>query len=274
MNNKPPASVDTYRLWDVSKNFGDRHALGPVTLEFPGGEKTAIIGPSGAGKTTLLRLIAGEITPSQGTIELRGANLESIDRTRRYREVGFMHQQLDLVPQLSARKNIEAGNSGRWSIFRTIASLILPVADVRSEQIGKFLGLEGHLDERTSRLSGGQQQRVALARLLVQAPALYLADEPASSLDPGLTDIALQTLCGVLLDKETAGSTVIANIHSPELATRHFDRVIGLNRGVVVFDKPANQVTQTDTAYVYDGEDTDSSGTNGTAEPAFNWGRD
>lgn len=274
MNSKPPTSVDIYRLWDVSKNYGDRHALGPVSLEFPAGEKTAIIGPSGAGKTTLLRLIAGEATPSRGVIELRGTNLESIDRTRRYREVGFMHQRLDLVPQLSARKNIESGNSGRWSIFRTIASLILPVTDVRSEQIGQFLGLEDHLDERTSRLSGGQQQRVALARLLVQAPALYLADEPASSLDPTITDLVLQTLCGELPDEEARGSTVIANIHSPELATRYFDRVIGLNRGVVVFDKPANQLTQTDTTYVYEGEDTDSSGTNGTAEPVFNWGRD
>ena len=162
-----------------------------------------------------------------------------------------MHQQFDLVPQLSARKNIEAGNSGRWSLLRTLAALLLPIHDLNASEIASHLGLEDHMNERTSRLSGGQQQRIALARLLVQNPEMMLVDEPVSSLDPALASQILKTLCEESTSPLSTQKTVVASLHSPELATRFFDRVIGLSAGLIMFDKAASEVSNTDLRSLY-----------------------
>ncbi|MGA0274768.1 MAG: phosphonate ABC transporter ATP-binding protein [Dehalococcoidia bacterium] len=262
-----------YRLESLTRSYGNRTVVGPIDLTFKQGDKVAIIGPSGAGKTTLLRLIAGVVSPTTGRITLRGTDSRAIANKNRFKDVGFMHQQLDLIPQLTARKNIEVGNSGRWSLLRTFGSLLLPVHDNRSERVASFFGLSDFLDVRTSLLSGGQQQRVALARLLVQAPALHLADEPVSALDPSLADKTLQVLCGRTGIEGEFVKTVVANIHAPELAVRHFDRVIGLRDGSVIFDKPASEVTDEDTSFVYDDHQKEAKQVRLPVE-VDNWGRD
>jgi phosphonate transport system ATP-binding protein len=247
--------------------------LGPVNLELVEGQKTAIIGPSGAGKTTLLRLLAVETEPTSGTIECEGKPIDSFSRNRKYLEVGLMHQQLDLVPQLSARKNIEAGNSGRWSIFRTLASLLLPVHDNASHDVAEAIGIAEYLNDRTSVLSGGQQQRVALCRLLVQSPKLHLADEPVSSLDPVLTDKVLKILCGIHELPGCHVNSVVANLHSPDLAIKHFDRIIGLHDGTIRFDKPATQVTEDDVEFTYEDESDIPRVVDPSPNIKSNWGR-
>ncbi len=210
-----------------------------------------MVGPSGAGKSTLLKLMSGEVNPSTGKVDLKGRPLPSIQVRERSRIVGLMPQQFDLVPQLSARKNIEAGNSGRWSLLRTLASLLLPIHDLNASEIASHLGLEDHMNERTSRLSGGQQQRVALARLLVQDPEMMLVDEPVSSLDPSLASQILETICGGSGSPDSTQKTVVASLHSPELATRYFDRVIGLSSGTIAFDKTASEVDDSDLSSLY-----------------------
>jgi len=262
------------RLVGASKTYGVRHALGPIDLEIVFGEKIGVVGSSGAGKSTLLRLISGEITPSTGTVDLNGRPLPSIQVRERSRIVGFMHQQFDLVPQLSARKNIEAGNSGRWSLFRTLAALLLPIQDLNASEVARHLGLEDHLNERTSRLSGGQQQRVALARLLVQNPEITLLDEPVSSLDPSLALQILETLCGKTKTPVSTPKTVIASLHSPEFSTRFFDRVIGLSAGLIMFDKAASEVGDSDLRSLYQESNLDFTRNHENENAPQIWGRD
>ena len=262
------------RLAGASKTYGDRHALGPIDLEIVFGEKIGVVGTSGAGKSTLLRLISGETMPSTGTIELKSRPLPSIQVRERSRIIGFMHQQFDLVPQLSARKNIEAGNSGRWSLLRTLAALLLPIHDLNASEIATNLGLQNHMNERTSRLSGGQQQRVALARLLVQNPEMLLLDEPVSSLDPSLASQILETLCGGSATPASMRKTVVASLHSSELATRYFDRVIGLSSGMILFDKPVSEVGDTDFSTLYQNSNLGITQDYENKSSAHIWGRD
>jgi phosphonate transport system ATP-binding protein len=258
----------------VTKAYGDRHALGPVDLEIVFGEKIGVVGPSGAGKSTLLKLMSGAVNPSTGTVELKGRLLSSIQVRERSRIVGLMPQQFDLVPQLSARKNIEAGNSGRWSLLRTLAALLLPIHDLNASEIASHLGLEDHMNERTSRLSGGQQQRVALARLLVQNPEMMMLDEPVSSLDPSLASQILESLCGESVTPDSMQKTVVASLHSPELATRYFDRVIGLSSGMIVFDKRSSEVGDSDLSSLYQNSNLGMTQDHENKGRALIWGRD
>ena len=274
MNSNSTHPTFACRVSGVTKVYGQRQVLGPIDLEVAEGEKIAIIGPSGAGKSTLLKLVVGEIEATSGSVEIASTPLMSIPLKRRSTEVGLMHQHFDLIPQLTARKNIEAGNSGRWSTFRTLASLLLPIHDNRSEDFARSLEISDQLDVRTSLLSGGQQQRVALARLLTQSPNLYLADEPVASLDPALADKVAMLLCG---KSELPGeplNTVMANLHSPELAVRHFDRVIGLANGQIKFDKASSEVSDQDTAYVYESVADNSPVSEHQTMPTSTWGRD
>ncbi len=260
------------------------------------GEKVAIIGPSGSGKTTLLRIIAGMIEPSRGDAELFGSRVAEMTRHDRARAVGMMQQRFDLVPRVSVQRNVEVGNLGNWSLLRSAVGLLLPVRDLRSSKIIERVGLAGYEDERVSRLSGGQQQRVALARLLVQDPALMLVDEPVSSLDPTLAERMLELLCGPVNSDRGPGApepgandrtpnssgsalptTIIASLHSPELAARFFDRVIGMSSGQIVLDKPAQKLTPEDIQLVYTEPDslpTNPDATSATLIQPVVWGRD
>jgi phosphonate transport system ATP-binding protein len=274
MKPKSPSVAVACRVSGLTKVYGKRQVLGPIDLEINEGEKIAIIGPSGAGKSTFLKLIVGEIEATSGSIEIAYTPLMSIPLRRRSREIGLMHQHFDLIPQLTARKNIEAGNSGRWSTLRTLASLLLPIHDNRSEDFARSLEISNQLDVRTSLLSGGQQQRVAFARLLTQSPNLYLADEPVASLDPALADKVAMMLCGKSEFPGEPINTVLANLHSPELAVQHFDRVIGLAEGQIKFDKASSEVTDQDTAYVYETMAVNSSISGHQTTQTSTWGRD
>lgn len=274
MNPTSPSSPVVCHVSGLTKVYGQHQVLGPIDLQVHEGEKIAIIGPSGAGKSTFLKLLVGEIEPTAGSIEIASAPLESIPARRRSREVGLMHQHFDLVPQLTARKNIEAGNSGRWSSFRTLVSLLFPIHDNRSEDFARSLEISDQLDVRTSLLSGGQQQRVAFARLLTQSPNLYLADEPVASLDPGLAEKVAMMLSGKSEFPDEPINTVLANLHSPEIAVRLFDRVIGLAEGQVKFDKASSAVTDQDTAYVYESMTANSPESEHQSTRTSTWGRD
>ncbi len=262
-----------------------------IDLTVKVGEKVAIIGPSGSGKTTLLRVIAGMIRPSEGNAELFGSGVTEMTRGDRADAVGMMQQRFDLIPRVSVRRNVEAGNLGNWSLIRSVAGLMLPVRDLRSSKIIERVGLAEYADERVSRLSGGQQQRVALARLLVQDPALMLVDEPVSSLDPAQAERMLELICGpagavevtrsaaACSDARASGgrlTTLIGSLHSPEFAIRFFDRVIGISAGRIVLDKPAREVTPGDIRLAYAGPDdrTESPVVGATAVQPVVWGRD
>lgn len=224
----------------VGVDFGSSTALDGVALTVRAGERVALVGPSGAGKTTLLRVIAGMVPPTRGRALLHGRPL---DRMRPGAEltrlVGMIQQRLDLVPQLSVKHNVQAGLLGRWGLLRSLAALALPVEVPAARAAVRRVGIEHAFTRRVATLSGGEQQRVALARLLVQDPLVILADEPVSSLDPARAEDLLALLRAL---SEESGKTLVASLHVPDLARRHFDRIVGLRAGQVAFDLPAGEV--------------------------------
>ena len=233
----------------VSRAFSGHLAVRDLDLDVPSGQTLALVGPSGAGKTTLLRVLAGLTTTDRGTVTLQGRPLADLHpRRERPAVVGMMQQRLDLIPQLSVKHNVQAGLLGRWSLPRSLAALILPLEQPAAHRALERVGLDTRLHERVGSLSGGEQQRVALARLLVQDPAVLLTDEPVASLDPALSDDVL----GLLVDlARRQGRTVLASLHEPALALRHFERIVALREGRIVFDRSARDVTRHDLEALY-----------------------
>ena len=242
----PPADVV---LTEATVSYGGTLAVGPLSLTVPAGQSVALVGPSGAGKTSLLRLLVGQLVPSSGTVlvaEREPARLGG--RRERPRLVGLLPQRLDLVPQLSVKHNVQAGALGRWGVLRALGALLLPLEHPPARAAVTRMGLGDRFEDRVADLSGGEQQRVALARLLVQDPALVLADEPVSSLDPAR---ASQLLDLLVTAAREGGRTLITSLHDPELARRHVDRMIGMREGRVVFDLPPHRVTPDVLASLY-----------------------
>lgn len=236
-------------LRGVSRSFADLAALQDVDLDIPAGQTVALVGPSGAGKTTLLRMLAGLSDPDRGEVRLHGRSLPEIRGAKdRPAVVGMMQQGYDLVGQLSVKHNVQAGLLGRWSLARSLAALVLPLEHPAARRALLRVGLEDRMHDRLSLLSGGEQQRVALARLLVQDPAIVLADEPISSLDPALSGDLLGLLAELARER---GRTVIVSLHEPAFALHHFERILAMRAGRIVLDRPAGEVTHDDLEAVY-----------------------
>ena len=213
-----------YRLGDT-----EVRALDGLSLRIEKGEMVAIMGPSGSGKSTLMAIIGCLDVPTSGTYRLDGENVERMSDNQlaevRNRKIGFVFQQFNLLARTTALDNVilplvYAGSSGR-------------ARRQRAEEALNKVGLGDRMHHRPNELSGGQQQRVAIARSLVNDPAILLADEPTGALDSktGTEIIRLfQTLHREL------GQTIIYVTHDPFIA-RHTERVIRLSDGKVVGDE-------------------------------------
>lgn len=210
--------------------------LTQVSLDVFPGECVALVGPSGSGKTSLLRTIAAMIPPRGGRILIEGQDLSQLsgDRLRHARaRIGMITQKHDLVETLRVDKNVMAGALGRWSILRALRFLLWAKSEelAEAEAALALVGLAGKSLRPTVALSGGEQQRVAIARTLIQAPALLLADEPVASLDP----VTAQEVLGLLTRlARSTGMALICSLHQPGLATRFCDRVIEARDGRIV----------------------------------------
>ena len=237
----PNSSHPAILIDGAGKTYGHVEAVRPLSLAIQPGETVALLGPSGSGKTTLLSMIAGELEPSEGSIHLRGRDLADLHPGRELsREVGMIHQQYDLVPNLSSLQNVLAGRLGDWGLFKSVISLVWP----QDRQVGmsalQQVGVADRARVRAGFLSGGEQQRVAVARLLVQDPAIIVADEPVSSLDPARAEEVM----GILTESaRQSGKTLVATVHSTDVARTYFGRLIGLRNGEREFDLPSGLVT-------------------------------
>ncbi|MEE8414445.1 MAG: phosphonate ABC transporter ATP-binding protein [Dehalococcoidales bacterium] len=241
--------VPAFVLDGVTKTYPGTVALAPVSLEIAMGERVAIVGPSGAGKTTLLHLLGGVTQPDQGHVLIHGQPLAAFRYGRELANlVGIIHQQFDLVPQLSVMHNVLAGRLGQWSLLYSLVSLVSPRERSLALQALEKVGITDKAYERTLRLSGGEQQRVAVARLLVQDPRVILADEPVASLDPERAEDLLRLLSNSAIEQ---GKTLVASLHVVSLVMRHFSRVIGLRNGKLQFDLPAGEVTEEMLEHLY-----------------------
>ena len=244
------APVPAVSLRAVGKSYADTVALAPLSLEVGQGERVAVLGPSGSGKTTLLNIIGGVLHPDAGVVTLSGRELAGMRPGRELSAlVGVVHQQLDLVPHLPVVHNVLAGRLGKWSLWRSLLSLVAARDRGLAVAAAERVGIGDKLHERTSRLSGGEQQRVALARLLVQRPGIVLADEPVSSLDPARADDVVRLLTSIV---DESGTTLIASLHSVDLARRYFTRAIGLRDGRLRFDVAMDEVEDATLRALYD----------------------
>lgn len=217
-------------------------ALQQIDLAAAAGECIALIGPSGAGKTTLLRVLATALSATRGQVALLDQSPGQLSPRALQRlraQIGFAHQAPPLPPRQRVVTAVLAGRLGQWSCWQGLASLLWPRDPAGAAAALACFGLEERLYARCDRLSGGQLQRVALARLLYQQPALMLADEPVSALDPTLARAALETLTSAA---RARGATLVASLHAVDLALACFPRIIGLRAGRVLFDCRAEQV--------------------------------
>jgi phosphonate transport system ATP-binding protein len=233
----------------VRKRYGGLAAVDGVSLAVAQGQTVALVGPSGAGKTTLLRLMAGSLVPDDGVVRLHGRDIRALTPGRKLAGlVGIVAQQYDLVPNLSALQNVLAGHLGSWSLWRSLLSLVAPRDKLLAMRALERVGVADQAYQRAGLLSGGEQQRVAIARVLVQDPAVVLADEPVASLDPARAADVLQLLTGIAREN---GKTLMASMHAVELAMGHFDRLVGVRDGTVRFDAAPSAVTKAMLANLY-----------------------
>ena len=221
MNDGAPA----VSVVDVRKTFdgGLVRALNGVSLEVARGSFVAITGPSGCGKSTLLHLIAALDRPTSGTVSVDGIDLQKIADLNafRRRKVGLVFQLHNLLPNLTARENVEV------AMFGTGIS-----RHEQSERAGRLLaevGMTGAEDRTPPKLSGGERQRVALARALANDPAILLADEPTGSLDSAAADQVLELLVRLRAERDI---TIVMVTHAPEVAAAA-DRFVHMSDGVI-----------------------------------------
>ena len=212
----------TYRVGEI-----EVHALRGVDLKIEGGEFVAIVGPSGSGKSTLFNILGGLTPPTSGTVLIDGRDLiqmSEADRTRlRKTTVGFVFQKYNLLPTLTGADNI--------AIARDIAGKKNgSQPDPQFQEILKLLGIASRLHHKPRALSGGEQQRIAIARALVNRPALLLADEPTGNLDTENSTAVLSVLQGL---NKSLGQTILMITHNPEAAA-YADRTVTMRDGRIV----------------------------------------
>ena len=248
-----PALLDIRGL--VKEYQPGKPVLRGIDLAIGGRGMTAVIGPSGTGKSTLLRCINRLVEPTRGTITLEGEALTALRGPalrRARRRIGMVFQEYNLVERLSVMENVLSGRLGAVPLWRAWLRRY-PAADVeRAFALLDAVGLPEQATRRADALSGGQRQRVGIARALMQSPALLLADEPTSSLDPK-TAVEVMELMARLTGE--AGVPVIVNIHNVELARRFAGRIIGMTGGAVVFDGRPEELQDHHLRAIYGGED-------------------
>jgi phosphonate transport system ATP-binding protein len=224
-------------LKDLVKVYpGGTRALDGISLDVRRGEFVVLIGLSGSGKSTLLRCVNGLVEPTSGRVFFDGIDVTAsrgAELRRVRRRIGMIFQQFNLVRRISVFSNVLSGRLGYRSTWRTIGSR------PSREDVGRVyenLGRVGILEKAFSRadaLSGGQQQRVGIARALMQAPELMLADEPVASLDPATSHSVMKYLEEI---NRKDGITVMCSLHFLSLARRYGTRVVALKDGRVAFD--------------------------------------
>lgn len=198
--------------------------LDNISFNIEAGETFAIVGPSGSGKTTLLGLCAGLDQSDQGEIELCGTNLRDLNEDERAllrnKHVGFIFQNFQLLPTLTAIENV--------TVPLELQGVKNP--EVIAEELLEKVGLSDRLDHYPSQLSGGEQQRVALARAFSNKPSILFADEPTGNLDAETSEKVVDLL--FKLNKET-GTTLVIVTHDMELAKMN-QRILRLQRGKIM----------------------------------------
>jgi putative ABC transport system ATP-binding protein len=216
-------------LKNVAKHYqmGDNlvRALDDIDIQIVQGDFVAIMGPSGSGKSTSMNLIGSLDLATHGDIFLDGHNIEYLEESElaqiRGKKIGFIFQQFNLIPNLTAKENIMLPMlfQGKDELER----------ETKAEELLKLVELEKRMDHYPNQLSGGQQQRVAIARALANDPEVILADEPTGNLDTKTGEMVMAFL-NKLNDE---GKTIIIVTHNPELAREHARTIYSIKDGKI-----------------------------------------
>lgn len=225
MSENAPRGTEVVRITDLHKSFGSTEVLKGINLSVETGEVLVVIGPSGSGKSTLLRCINGLEPANSGQITVAGTRLEyhSAALYEIRQQVGLIFQSFHLFPHLSALRNITLAPT-------VVKKMPVREAEIRARSLLQKVGLSDKEDSLPRHLSGGEQQRVAIARALAMNPKLMLFDEPTSALDPETVGSVLN----VMRDLAIEGMSMIVVTHEMGFARDVGDRVIFMDRGVIV----------------------------------------
>jgi putative ABC transport system ATP-binding protein len=217
------------RLSGVRKEYGESVALDGVSLEIHAGEAVAVMGPSGSGKSTLLSMVAGLDRPTSGSVEVHGEDLGALDEKGlalyRRRRIGMIFQFFNLLDDLSALDNV--------ALAAQLTGTSASQARKRALELFDELGIAGRRNIYPAQLSGGERQRVAVARALMNRPAVLLADEPTGALDTR----AGEQVMDLLLDLNQIGQTLLLVTHDEQLATRCASRLVEVVDGQVARER-------------------------------------
>ena len=243
-------------LKHLSKSYvRGKPVLNDISLDIAARGITAIIGPSGTGKSTLIRCINRLVEPSAGAVVLDSEDLVRLPRKAlrlARRRIGMVFQEYNLVERLTVMENVLSGRLGYVSAWRAWRRRFPPEDIARAFELLEVVGLSGFAQSRADSLSGGQRQRVGIARAVMQQPAVLLADEPTSSLDPKTSVEIMQLLTDIARDRTIP---IVINMHDVELAKRFADRIVGMAGGRVVFDGPPDRLSDDTLKTIYGGED-------------------
>ncbi|MEO8544417.1 MAG: amino acid ABC transporter ATP-binding protein [Burkholderiaceae bacterium] len=222
----------------LNKWFGANHVLQDINLHVAPGEVVVVCGPSGSGKSTLIRCVNGLEQFQNGSLVVDGTSISDASQLRRLRmELGFVFQQFNLYPHMSALDNVALAPIHVRRMSRADAL-------ARSRAQLERVGLGDKFDALPNQLSGGQQQRVAIARSLAMQPKIMLFDEPTSALDPEMINEVLD----VMVQLAGEGMTMIVVTHEMGFARKVADRVVFMDKGQILevaepevfFTKPVN----------------------------------
>jgi putative ABC transport system ATP-binding protein len=237
-DSQPAPGTPIVSATELHRVFGEGEAavraVDGISVDFPAGGLTAVMGPSGSGKSTLMHCLAGLDRPTSGTVVIDGTDLAGLDDGEltelRRDNVGFVFQFFNLLPVLDARENV-------------LLPLKLAGRDAdqaRFDRLIDAVGLADRLDHRPAELSGGQQQRVAIARALLSEPAVVFADEPTGNLDSHSSEEVLGLLRTAV---DEFSQTVVMVTHDP-VAAAIADRVLVLVDGRIVADRPSSSAEE------------------------------
>ncbi|MDR7008397.1 amino acid ABC transporter ATP-binding protein [Paraburkholderia strydomiana] len=215
-------------LNNVSKWYGGIRVLNHCTASIARGEVAVICGPSGSGKSTLIKSVNGLEAVQSGQIVVDGIDVTAkrANLSRLRARVGMVFQHFELFPHLSMQRNLMLAQMNVLGRARDEAG-------ERARSLLRRVGLSGHEDKYPAQLSGGQQQRVAIARALSMDPVAMLFDEPTSALDPEMVNEVLDVMTTLAQD----GMTMLCVTHEKGFAKRVADRVLFMDRGVIVEDE-------------------------------------
>jgi phosphonate transport system ATP-binding protein len=240
-----------------TKRFPDGTvALDQVSFRVSPGVGAVLLGHNGSGKSTLLRCISGLEPLTSGQVRLGGSEwlyLKKREQRKMRSQIGMVFQKFHLVGNVSVLQNVLFGSLGKRRVPLTAFAPFASKQDrFKAMECLERVGLSHLAAQRTDTLSGGQQQRVAIARMLMQEPAIVLADEPVASLDPKSGREVMELLWGVVREQ---GWTLICTLHQLDLAMEYGDQIIALKRGKKVLDCQKEEINEQQLDGLYTDQD-------------------